>query len=486
MSLSKTLKSKSVIAIIIVVVVAGTLGLLFVEPIISTFPFIAPQDEFMIPFVEIEEDPLEPEPIQEEIGQPTEDIGIDPIEDAVIVCITTPCIDNEIIVCEEGSDCELLPPITSEDPPEKQIGDELDGLCTEDNIESCVPITIQVCPPFCGTDTIRLNSLIAKTDSQGTKTFVTESIQVQMLSFFVEDTTNIDFSDGFLEIRTKVFASDPTLRIVGSATFDIRVNNQTILPTGIEFTVNGIELPDGFGAVAVLDISCEDPITGVRNESCEFLSNPLGVGGVFISPTGIESNTFTFSFKDNLDKFPDGISTLEFVLIDSEFTLDSRSSFGATKLVLFTMTIASDPNLIIITDEMGELQRIYPKDDRIVYYNYGDKYVDGLNCRSYWARHAGTISLFDSEDNLLVSKAMPHSRCSTFTAFDLNIFRNQEYRLVHVSNGNDHPETHFDVKFTTPKSQKNISLACYWSNTVGVGCTYPNADVSEILRAPPL
>jgi len=233
---------------------------------------------------------------------------------------------------------------TSKDPPPVQICDSIDGGCVE----------IRLILPELGTKTVVLSSLITKIDTQGNKTFAGGFSRIPALSFFVEDVSNIDFSKGFLEIQTKAtFRANesPNPKIIGTADFDILINGQSILTDQITFEVDG----------GHCTIECAVPAIFCFDDACSF-NFQEGVGAEFVSSTGLRSRTFTFSFEENFDKFPNGISTLEFVLINSDFTVDSDQNFQATNVVLFSMDIAKDPNQIIIDDETGGTERVFPID----------------------------------------------------------------------------------------------------------------------------
>jgi len=292
------------------------------------------------------------------------------LKDAQAGVLTEQLLQNAIerIEALEKEIEEILPPPdlnntdTSPDPPPVQICDQID----------CIDLP-PIIPPI-GTNTVVLSSLITKINSQGNKTFTTEISEISALSFFVEDTSNIDFSKGFLEIQTKAtFRADesPNPQIIGRADFDILINGESVLTDQITFEVDGghctVECP-------VPDIFCFD-------DACSF-GVQQGVGAEFISSTGLRSPSFTFSFEENFDKFPDGISTLEFVLINSDFTVDSDQNFQGTKNVLFSMDIAKDPNLIIIDDESGGTERIFPTDS-VLKVTGATTAVRGTTCMLY-------------------------------------------------------------------------------------------------------
>jgi len=471
-------------------------GFVFLEPVASSLPVIAPPEEtnpFEIPFVE----EVIPDTVQEEVGQSTEEIeeivkdvstdqGLiqiddfdgsttpDPEPDNQIICVVPDLIQTpELQTPEPFQPVETPMPsidITPEIESKPIIPFDIDTIqssvvCVEqEQITSEDPVLVQIIDetkdtnadiilPDTGSDTIQIIAEVTKTDSLGFSTVSETSFDLFVQSFLVEQGTNRDFESGSLEIRIRAIASNPDFTITGSSNFDLLIGGNTIFTMQVPVTFSGISGEDGV-----------------------------------IGQFGGTSGSFVFFFADHLDEFPTlGTTMLEMKLNNVDINLDSRENFGATVLDLFTMNIDTDPDQILITDEQGEVQRIYPKDTKIRYFNSGDRVRDdSKRCLSSWTMHGGTIELYDSENNLLIKNELRVIPCIVTGAFpaDLLLFRNQEYRLVHTLDSN--PETNFDIKFTTPKSQKIFNLGCYWSNSIGVGCTYPNADGSDVLRAPPL
>ncbi len=294
------------------------------------------------------------------------------LKDAQAGVLTEQLLQNAIerIEALEKEIEEILPPPdlnntdTSIDPPPVQICDEID----------CIELP-PIIPPI-GTNTVVLSSLITKINSQGNKTFTSEISEISALSFFVEDVSNIDFSKGFLEIQTKASFRSDDPQIVGTADFDILINGESVLTDQITFDVNGVNCTTICPQPAIF---CGD------DEACSFTHFNQGVNGEFVSSTGIRSTSFTFSFEENFDKFPNGLSTLEFVLINSDFTVDSDQNFQGTKNVLFSMDIARDPNLIIIDDESGGTERIFPTDS-VLKVTGATTAVRGTTCLLYEKR----------------------------------------------------------------------------------------------------
>ena len=494
-------------------VIAGTgialivsIGLIAVFGFGIGFDFVVPQDAegLEIPVIT----PSETQQIQEIIDRISEISNTDLVDSQFCIEFT---IDPEIFafcnqLLQDALDRikqlemeigEILPPPdlnntdTSKDPPIKQICDEIielnDGLNTA---ILCLPFEVR---PL----TISLRSLIEKTSSQGDTTFTTgEFIAIPSLAFLVEDPTNVDFSTGFIEIKTH---SSPSVtrqnfEIVGTAKFDILINSQTILTDPITFEIDGRAC--GFQC-AEPQIFCGNPITGTLDLSCSFNSEISRVSAKFVSSTGIESFSFLFNFEDNFDKFPNGLSTLEFVLTDAKFTLKefsqtdpliavSEQSFGATKLVLFSMDIAKDPNQIIIDDETGGTERVFPIDSvlkvtgattpvkAIICQLYYKLIVDCPNCRVETS--LGDFNARVSPDSCLSGSIIVTFATDTARVFGLNLFddsgnflqsfaggqgevinellpRNTNYTLTISS-----PTLSTDLSF--PKAQQTQSYTC--------------------------
>lgn len=424
------------------------------QPVLSSIDNIAPEQQFEIPITEFEPE-VTPETTLEDIGTPKEEIDeiIKDAEEGDIIDVGDPELDTipEPISCTDSDPpvCNDQEPITSDDPVIEQIIDE-----TKDTITDIVL-------PDTGSNTIRLIAEVTKTDSDGVSTVVTSSFDVPLQALFAESQTNRDFENGSLEIRLRAISSNPDFELTGKGNLDILIANTTIFTSQIPVSFSGISGEDG-------------------------------VTGAFTSQTGQKSNVFTFLFSQFIDRFPtQGSTPLEIKLNGLQLTLDSREQFGASQLDLFSMTIDTDPDLVIIIDEEGIPQRVYPQDTRFRYANYGDKFIDAGQCRSYWIRHSGTIELYDTrgemDDQLLFSKKLAPIPCTTNTVIDTMLQRNNEYRLMHTLAGTTEniQDTIFDVTFTTPKSQKNFFFACDWDQFAGVSCTYPSSDASQTLRAPP-
>jgi len=357
--------------------------------------------------------------------------------------------------CED----ELPKVITSNDTQTIQLCDELE---TNSPIECLdIPFLLPI-----RSNSVSLLSLVTKTDSLGNVTTTTERIQIPALSFFVEDVSNIDFSTGFIEIETKAFSREPDPFIDGTAKFDILINNQTILTDSITFNVNG----------RGCTTQCVEPDIFCIDEACNFRFDVASVFGEFVSSLGLRSPSFTFSFEENIDKFPDGLSTIEFVLVNPEFTVNRDQSFGATKLVLFSMDIARDPNQIVITNEEGELQRIYLIDDRLTISSLPMKLCSGGFCNCVESPAMGDVFLATADNPTERTKVFSAVTKGTRTTGGIDKYGNfascfsaqKTTWVTLISRNTDYILLFTDpaelIEISTPKSQKDYTFSCKNNN----------------------
>jgi len=227
------------------------------------------------------------------------------------------------------------PNMTSTDPPIEQLCD----------IDPTNPLCIVIPPPA----QVNLVTSITKIDSQGNMTFVSDEFGFTPLAFFVEDTTNIDYSTGFLETGLLIIG-EPMVDYNGVGTFDILIANQTIFTSPIPLSVSGTSDIDG---IILAD---------------------------FIGPTGALSTIFNFAFEDHFDKFANEQVTELVMVVDLQIQREAipciaifpippecePADHSLSNTVIFTMDIARDDIKLIITDEQGITQRVFPMDSRVV------------------------------------------------------------------------------------------------------------------------
>jgi len=458
-------KKKSRTKIIIPSIIAGILVVLYVT---TGFPFQfipfddaqgllddilnAPPDSFEVPV----NCTIASECDGEFVDQPP------PITDIVFDCDIIPIPATELFVQECPN--VVLDPI---DNMTKVVGD--DGT-VQDPI---VPTPEPVSPPEPEPELfdVSIISTIFKTDNNGTTTESTTNFEIPLLAFFVEDTSNIDFDNGFIQ-QGLVVSAPPNTPISLIADFDILIANQTILPEPLTISINGITDQNG-------ELSID-----------------------YVNPLGLTSKDFLFSFADHLDKFPTiGTENVEFV-IDNVKVTSGDFEFALQSVVIYSIAVATDPNQIIITDEAGGRTRVFPTDDSLRIYSTPATVYVASTCQvrrfcspaytycCYPAPAMGggkvthimpdgteeVIASFDS-NGLLTCKAVfkrPLS-CSSSTKVNILIQRNEIYKIDFTS------PTFASITFKTPMEQKNYVFYCKGTKS-GIGtCNFLSATFQQQL-----
>jgi len=245
----------------------------------------------------------------------------------------------------------------SEDPPIEQV-------CDVDPTN----IICQIADPTSAT--LNILSKVTKIDSAGNIEIVEDTFGISQLAFFVEDISNIDYSTGFLEIELFLKSTDPQLDYDGVG--EHRIN--FVKPVG-----NVIQISPPVDLV-IQGTSDNEGIIPIQ----------------FIGPTGILSNKLTFSFEDNIDKFPnEQVQELNLFLVSLDVTetnpnitcitapcnpIVNEFSLSQT-LSYFTMDIARDDIQIIIVDEnTNATSRVFPTDSRLVLTTVS-KSISGFSCK---------------------------------------------------------------------------------------------------------
>jgi len=282
------------------------------------------------------------ESVNEELRKLIQEIISDP-------SIPTVCDDDNL--CEREDVNKMVeeaiekitdpPPVnnqtkTSDDPPIVQICDQ-----EPENI---------LCQVTQVVSTLRLESVVTKIDSTGLSTSDLGVFEIPSLAFLVEDPTDRDFRTGFLEITLRILSSDEGSQFDVIGTFDVLINNQTVLSEPITIQTSGI------------------------------IDSSGGLTLSFLSPTGQPSSILAFSFDEHFNTFiDDQVNIVEFQVIQLDITRRGNEQFSITNQTIFSIDINKDPNRIIITDEVGEKSRIYPTDSRLII-NSVRKAVIGGSC----------------------------------------------------------------------------------------------------------
>jgi len=436
---------------------------------------IAPQgnpDEFMIQFVDEEMANEVGENIEDilEIGSNTGQCGfeqIDPMTGELPDCIgiddgTNPpaCINSQeriesqcVLGVPEEQVQQMIKEVITEFEETIPEGSELNQTQTSND-----PPIEQIIDDITSATSLNLVLDVVKIDANNNRFETTITTAIPALAFFVEEETNIDFTNGFIEFRIDLETFANT-NIDGSGKVDLLIANQTILPQPIDIQVLGTTNSEGR-----IDVS-------------------------FISPTGATSDLFLFSFKDNMNKFPiQGVTVLELKLIDFQIKADLTNDFALSDGIIFTMNIATNPNEIIVTDEQAGLIRIFPTDDRFVIRSTTIPFqarqpciitsFPSAGCTSPYCRTydvppstrckasalytvanvpAPTITGINLFENGVFVKSILGG--TNGIVFDEILTRNTNYTITIAD-----PKVTFD--FTTPKSQKNYDFKC-WGTAIG-------------------
>lgn len=204
----------------------------------------------------------------------------------------------------------------SDDPPEEQLCDLTE--CPEANAVS-------------------LEANIVKVTSNQTRIESTILFDLPLQSIFVEDTSNIDFRNGFIEIGL-VAVTDPNVRLSGSGQLDILVGGISVLPEPFFISVQTENNTDG--RVQLL------------------------IGG---------TERISLSLANFFSLFADrSVTPIELKIIDIEFT-DERNIFQKSDFVIFSLNIFRDDVLILIQDEEENTVRSFPLDSRVVIHSSASK-----------------------------------------------------------------------------------------------------------------
>ncbi len=276
------------------------------------------------------------------IDDPTQEITCDEIIDPI-----DPPPINEIVMNGTQGIIED-PPITngtqSDDPPIDQICDELDLGC--------------------GTRTLTLTSIVTKTDSSGITTVVEETFDVGQLAFFVEDISGIDFATGRISIEL-IVEGEIGQDILGSGEMDVLIRGESVLPNPVIITP--VLISDGIVQLRFGSALSDNFLVSIADHFDKFLNEQVSRLS-FVTTFRIDEAVIQEVICD-----PSGCSTFEG---------DAGDSFGVTNLKVFSMDIARDDQRIIVVNEQGIEERIFPSDSRLVISSVAKSYT-GEYCLVY-------------------------------------------------------------------------------------------------------
>jgi hypothetical protein len=305
---------------------------------------------------------------------------------------------------------------------------------------------------------VSISSVILKTDNNGTRTQSTTNFDIPLFAFFVEDTSNLDFDNGFIE-QNLVLNAQPDTLITLNADFDVLIANQTVLLEPLTISVSGVTDQNG---QLIID---------------------------YVNPAGLKSKDYFFSFADHIDKFNVTATDKVEYVIDNVIVSSGDFQYELESAVIYEIKIARDPNRIIIIDESGGKARIFPTDDVINVTSTANSYSYTRTERTYPytrtysaccvpapAMGGGTFThiLQDGTEEQLASfNANSAGTCQTIfmggttcTRFDkitnLAIQRDEIYRLDISS------PTKASITFKTPIEQTSYVFFCKTNQVSGV------------------
>ncbi len=278
-----------------------------------------------------------------------------------------------------------------------------------------------------------LNADITKIDSTGHATTSTVSFAFTPLAF-VEDTTNIDFSEGFIEVRMEI-EGEENVNAVLTGDFDVLIADRTILSQPITLKV-------------------DQPVTDANGKSTV----------LFVDVLGRENEIYTFSFEDNIDLFPDGQLTELTFQIRNVRLLSNSDQFGLDNSEFFSMVINHDSSKTVIVNEQGEPSLVSLIDDQLTI-SALPKSIEG-DC----------IPNPPMGDVFLSTASNPSDRTKIFSAVGTgqknaipvcfnplptvsitDIARNTDY-IIQFTDPLD------TVEISTPNSQKNYNFSCQFTD----------------------
>jgi len=312
---------------------------------------------------------------------------------------------------------------TSNDPPIKQIIDK-------------------IFEP----DTIKLVVNVAKIDSNLQRFNETISSDIPLASLFVEDTTNIDFRNGLIEISLDL-KTIPETQINADGKFNIEINESKFFAEDIILKASGLTDENG-----IIELSFEP--------SPEILSKLV-----------------TFDFGKNFDMFPnEQITKISFIINSLEIMIEEKT-FGLTDEEVFSVDIFRDDFKILITDTEGNQIKAYPQDSILTITSNPSKlYIicskrtqcptSGFTraCHTLWktvpAVSLGSIKVFD-ESGEIVATGGGGSFGSTGLVLNTKLFRNNNYTIDHSVI--DKPRSLDPFEILTPKTQQNFDYKVWTS-----------------------
>lgn len=444
-------KKKSIGRAVVAGAGIGVLLIVIIPVFFFVFGDVVAQGSFEIPFPFSDNPPITPD-----------DQLIDPdITDRMDCDASLPDCDAPIL--DGIPDFPPSPPIIN---PDLDIINKTDDDKLMDSLNmtesSDDPPIDQIIDIIFEPQVIRLEANVVKIDSTLQRFNETLIFDVPLASLFVEDTSNIDFRNGFIELDLDIL-TDPQTQINADGTFNVKINDIELFPTDVG--LQSIGLTDQDGKIKL-----------------KFIPFPLE----------ITSDLFTFDFNQNFDKFPDeAVSKLRFIIKTLNIDVGTEQNNGLLGQEIFSMDIFKDPIQILILDTQGNEIKSYPLDDRLLIRSDASSALcrvvldppddtglptaggcsapvrrgatydrtcgagSGSVCVNFVPVIMPKIRVLDVEGNLFTESFAG----ATGVIIDKNLFRNTNYTFT--SDGVSVGGSPVDFTIITPKSQKNYSYKCW-------------------------
>jgi len=229
------------------------------------------------------------------------------------------------------------------------------------------PIIVQICDELnldCGSTSFVLSSKVTKIDSAGEVEVVEGRFGFEQLALFVEDVSDKDYATGKLIIELKIIG-EPNTAISGNVDILDRTGQAQL----------GLLIPNlAFPTLLTTDLELQvEETTNADGEAIVF----------FIGPTGALSPDFTFEFANvEITDFPNEAITPLVLHLDFLNISVGTNDFSIRNVDLFTMDIFRDDQKILIVNEEGITERVYPSDSRIIITTKTNQ-IKGTQCLIY-------------------------------------------------------------------------------------------------------
>lgn len=343
-----------------------------------------------------------------------------------------------------------IPPVTSEDPIDEQINENIENILGPDEI---IAIGIQV----------------QRIDGLGNIVIEQSATPLSALSLFTGEDSPLlqEFSNGRLEINLQGIVDNPDVFITGIADFDILINNQSVFTSPITVAASGT--PE---------------ITNKETGESQIQIN-------FLSDIGIESRVLTFLFRDHLDLFNSETNTLEIVLSNIDFKLDGDPFGIAERTVLYTMGLELDNEIIIVQDTtINQPIKALATDNDLTIIFRPSTLSTGIDLEIQNIILTDSSGIIVEGDPTLFANAVSNGTTTTIEGYPLQRLTNYDVKATGITVENaafteaNRPSLGLsfvmDLRINTPASQQNYDIICFWGGGGVIVCNLPECEFVSI------